>query len=75
MPQPVNFFMNVAVRPDGTVTFRPHQTEAGDWVLRAFVDCLVVLSACPQQWNPAANYHPSDLLAHPDPLTLPPGGP
>ena len=24
---------------------------------------LVVLSACPQQWNPAANYHPSDLLA------------
>jgi len=64
VPQPVNFFMNVAVRSDGTVTFGPPQTEAGDWVLlRAFVDCLVVLSACPQQWNPAANYHPSDLLA------------
>jgi uncharacterized protein YcgI (DUF1989 family) len=64
VPQPVNFFMNVAVRPDGTVTFGPPQTEAGDWILlRAFMDCLVVLSACPQQWNPAANYHPSDLLA------------
>jgi uncharacterized protein YcgI (DUF1989 family) len=64
VPQPVNFFMNVAVRPDGSVTFGPPQTEAGDWVLlRAFLDCLVVLSACPQQWNPAANYHPSDLLA------------
>jgi uncharacterized protein YcgI (DUF1989 family) len=64
VPQPVNFFMNVAVRPDGTVTFGPPQTEAGDWVLlRAFMDCLVVLSACPQQWNPATNYHPSDLLA------------
>jgi hypothetical protein len=64
VPQPVNFFMNVAVRPDGSVAFGPPQTEAGDWVLlRAFMDCLVVLSACPQQWNPAANYHPSDLLA------------
>jgi uncharacterized protein YcgI (DUF1989 family) len=64
VPQPVNFFMNVAVRPDGSVTFGPPRTEAGDWVLlRAFIDCVVVLSACPQQWNPAANYHPSDLLA------------
>ncbi|HEX2502090.1 MAG TPA: urea carboxylase-associated family protein [Methylomirabilota bacterium] len=64
VPQPVNFFMNVAVRPDGSVAFGPPQTEAGDWVLlRAFLDCLIVLSACPQQWNPAANYHPSDLLA------------
>jgi uncharacterized protein YcgI (DUF1989 family) len=63
VPQPVNFFMNVAVRPDGSVTFGPPQTEAGDWVLlRAFMDCLIVVSACPQQWNPAANYHPSDLL-------------
>jgi uncharacterized protein len=64
VPQPVNFFMNVAVRSDGGVTFGPPRTEAGDWVLlRAFIDCLVVLSACPQQWNPATNYHPSDLLA------------
>jgi uncharacterized protein YcgI (DUF1989 family) len=64
IPQPVNFFMNVVVRSDGSVAFGPPQTEAGDWVLlRAFVDCLVVLSACPQQWNPATNYHPSDLLA------------
>jgi uncharacterized protein YcgI (DUF1989 family) len=56
--------MNVAVRPDGRVTFGPPQTEAGDWVLlRAFMDCLVVISACPQEWNPATNYHPSDLLA------------
>ncbi len=64
VPQPVNFFMNVAVRPDGSVTFGPPQTEAGDWVLLcAFMDCLAVISACPQQWNPATNYHPSDLLA------------
>jgi hypothetical protein len=64
VPQPVNFFMNVAVRPDGSVVFGAPQTEVGDWVLlRAFMDCLVVISACPQEWNPATNYHPSDLLA------------
>ncbi|HEV8309372.1 MAG TPA: urea carboxylase-associated family protein [Methylomirabilota bacterium] len=64
VPQPVNFFMNVAVRPDGRCEFGPPQTNPGDYVLlRAFHDCLVVISACPQEWNPAANYHPSDLLA------------
>lgn len=64
VPQPVNFFMNVAVHPDGSVGFGAPRTGPGDWVLlRAFVDCLVVISACPQEWNPAANYFPSDLLA------------
>jgi len=64
VPQPVNFFMNVAVNPDGTVTFAPPQTEAGDYVLlRAFTDLHVVISACPQDWNPATNFHPSALLA------------
>lgn len=63
VPQPVNFFMNVAVRPDGRVEFGAPQTSAGDYVLlKAFMDCFVVVSACPQEWNPAANYHPSDLL-------------
>jgi uncharacterized protein YcgI (DUF1989 family) len=64
VPQPVNFFMNVAVRLDGRCEFAPPPTNPGDYVLlRAFHDCLVVISACPQEWNPAANYHPSDLLA------------
>ncbi|MBI2879105.1 MAG: urea carboxylase-associated family protein [Candidatus Rokubacteria bacterium] len=64
VPQPVNLFMQVAVLPDGRVDFRPPATSPGDWVLlKAFIDCLVVISACPQQWNPAANYRPSDLLA------------
>lgn len=64
VPQPVNFFMNVAVHGDGRVTFGAPQTAAGDFVLlRAFLDCIVVISACPQEWNPAANFHPSDLLA------------
>jgi uncharacterized protein len=64
VPQPVNFFMNVAVKPDGTVEFAPPRTAAGDYVLvRAFMDLHVVISACPQEWNPATNFHPSPLLA------------
>ena len=64
VPQPVNFFMNVSVRLDGRCEFASPPTSPGDYVLlRAFHDCLVVISACPQEWNPAANYHPSDLLA------------
>ena len=64
VPQPVNFFMNVGVNRDRSVTFAPPQTEAGDFVLlRAFVDLLAVISACPQEWNPATNFHPSPLLA------------
>ncbi len=64
VPSPVNFFMNVAVRLDGRVEFGPPPTTPGDFVLlKAFLDCLVVISACPQEWNPAANYHPSDLVA------------
>ncbi len=64
VPQPVNFFMNVAVRLDGRCEFGPPPTAPGDYVLlRAFDDLAVVVSACPQEWNPAANFHPSDLLA------------
>ena len=64
VPQPVNFFMNVAVRLDGRCEFGPPPTSPGDYVLlKAFHDCIAVVSACPQEWNPAANYHPSDLLA------------
>src|SRR3990172_9464834 len=49
---------------DGRSEFAPTPTGPGDYVLlKAFHDCLVVISACPQEWNPAANYHPSDLLA------------
>jgi uncharacterized protein YcgI (DUF1989 family) len=64
VPQPVNFFMNVAVRLDGRCEFASPQTNPGDHVLlKAFQPCLVIVSACPQEWNPAANFHPSDLLA------------
>jgi uncharacterized protein YcgI (DUF1989 family) len=63
VPQPVNFFMNVAVRADGSVVFGRPRSAPGDYVLlRAFRDAVAVVSACPQEWNPAVNYAPSDLL-------------
>ena len=53
--------INVAVRPDGSVTFGPPQTEASDWVLLRGLPGRDL--GVPQQWNPATNYPPSDLLA------------
>lgn len=64
IPQPANFFMNVAVLPDGRVDFRPPLSKAGDWVLlKAMMDAIFAISACPQEFNPANNYNPTDLLA------------
>ncbi|MDM9625501.1 urea carboxylase-associated family protein [Rhizobium sp. S152] len=48
-PASLNLFMNVPVTDDGTVDRVPPDTAAGDFVvLRAEIDLLLVLSACPQ---------------------------
>ena len=52
-PSPWNLFMNIPVGPDGSVTFEPPVSKAGDHVtLRAEMDCVVVFSACPQDIVP-----------------------
>jgi uncharacterized protein YcgI (DUF1989 family) len=49
VPSPINLFMNTPFLPDGHVRWLPAQTAPGDAVsLRALLDCLVVVSACPQ---------------------------
>ena len=50
IPQPINLFMNTpVVDAEGTIAWLPAQTTAGDYVvLRAELDCYVVVSACPQ---------------------------
>ncbi len=49
VPSPVNLFMNTPFLPDGHIRWLPAQSAAGDAVvLRALLDCLVVVSACPQ---------------------------
>lgn len=48
-PASLNLFMNVPVKADGTVDRIPPATVAGDYVvLRAEMDLILVLSACPQ---------------------------
>jgi uncharacterized protein YcgI (DUF1989 family) len=49
IPQPINLFMNIPVGADGSIAFEPALTRAGDSVtLRAELDCIVAVSACPQ---------------------------
>lgn len=53
VPQPVNLFMNIPVHGDGSFGWEPARSQAGDYVeLRAEMDLIVVLSACPQDLVP-----------------------
>jgi uncharacterized protein YcgI (DUF1989 family) len=53
IPQPINLFMNIPVGEDGELGWEPAATRPGDFVaLRAEMDCLVVVSACPQDLVP-----------------------
>ncbi|MEU5282321.1 urea carboxylase-associated family protein [Streptomyces asoensis] len=48
-PQPINAFMDIPVGPGGNLTWNPATTRAGDSItLRAEMDCVLVVSACPQ---------------------------
>jgi uncharacterized protein len=48
-PQPINLFMNTPARTGGTIEWLPAETKAGDHVvLRAELDAIVAVSACPQ---------------------------
>lgn len=48
VPQPINIFMNIPVA-DGRIEWGSARTAAGDSItLRAETDCLLVVSACPQ---------------------------
>ncbi|MBO0847958.1 MAG: urea carboxylase-associated family protein [Pseudonocardia sp.] len=48
-PQPINVFMDIPVAPDGRLRWLPAPTGPGDSItFRAEMDCVLVLSACPQ---------------------------
>lgn len=52
-PCPLNLFMNIPARADGTVSFEPPVSEPGSHVrLRAEMDLIIVFSACPQDMVP-----------------------
>lgn len=53
VPDPLNLFMNVAWDSEGRLAYRPPVSRPGDCVrLRAELDLVLVLSACPQDMIP-----------------------
>jgi uncharacterized protein YcgI (DUF1989 family) len=63
-PPPLNLFMNVPMRVDGSLGIAPPDSKPGDSVmLRAERDCVVVLSACPHDIFPVngADCTPRDV--------------
>lgn len=63
LPDPFNFFMQVAILGDGAIEVREPLSEAGDFVvLRALTDLVVAISACPNERNAQNDRTPSDLL-------------
>lgn len=52
-PSPLNLWMNIPVGPDGRISWGEPLCKAGDHVvLRAVMDCIVVMSTCPQDMIP-----------------------
>lgn len=63
-PPPLNLFMNVPVGASGALDRLPPVARPGDYVvLRAEMDLVVVLSACPQDVTPinGAERKPTDI--------------
>ena len=58
----INFFMNVPVTADGSLTFADGLSGPGQYVeLAAAMDVLVLISNCPQLNNPCNAYNPTPL--------------
>ncbi|MHA1601283.1 MAG: DUF1989 domain-containing protein [Alphaproteobacteria bacterium] len=52
-PSPLNMWMNIPVNPDGGTEWGVPLSKPGDYVvLRARMDCIVAMSACPQDILP-----------------------
>jgi uncharacterized protein len=62
VPQPINLFMNIPVAADGSLGWEPAPTGPGGYVvMRAEMDCIVVVSACPQDIVPINHNNPTRL--------------
>jgi uncharacterized protein YcgI (DUF1989 family) len=62
IPQPINLFMAVGVNLDGSLSWGPAPTGAGDHVvLRAALPSIIVASACPQDLNEINHFRPSPI--------------
>jgi uncharacterized protein len=61
-PASINLFMNIPVAADGALGWDPAVTAAGDSItLRAEMDAIVVVSACPQDIVPINDCNPTPI--------------
>jgi uncharacterized protein YcgI (DUF1989 family) len=62
IPQPLNLWMNIPVKPDGRIEWGEPLSKAGDYViLRAEMDVVVAMSACPQDILPINGGRPVEV--------------
>jgi uncharacterized protein YcgI (DUF1989 family) len=62
VPCALNLWMNIPVGPDGGIQWLPAVSAPGDHVdLRAERDCIVVMSACPQDIVAINSHRPCDV--------------
>ncbi len=62
VPDPINLFQNTPVGADGSLGMEVSAAKAGDKVeLRASMDALIAVSACPQDQNPINNWEVTDI--------------
>jgi uncharacterized protein len=58
----INFFMNIPFGANGEFAIKAPLSRPGDYVdLAAAMDCLAVISNCPQILNPANNFNPTPV--------------
>jgi uncharacterized protein len=63
VPDPVNWFMNVAIKQRGELEIRAPLSIAGDYVvLKALAPTVAAVSACPQDLTPTNNMKPTDIV-------------
>lgn len=61
LPHPINFFQNMSY-PEGRVQFGESLARPGDAVeLRALLDVVAAVSACPMDLNPISGYRVTDI--------------
>jgi uncharacterized protein len=62
IPANVNFFMHVPVNGKGQVEIAEGISKPGDYVdLRCEKDVIVVISNCPQEFNPCSGGNPTPI--------------
>ena len=62
LPPVFNVFMNTSIGPKGELVCNEPTSKPGDYVdLHANMDCLVAISACPQDLTPCNAGQPTDL--------------